>query len=413
MRERTLSAILRIGLAIPWVGLACNLARPANPDLSLLATNPNTPIMENASHAAETPASAIGVPDLPVLAWPITIDEMLAACPTAEQIAEVDATISMRFESDPSSGELVCAKTAGSADLTRLQKNAYLAILAMKFIAFDAPLPWTDQSLYAWFTESIDAIRFRGDIGSHSCCGTPPTINIISSLHILYSDRWGAVGGLTSILVHEARHRFKAHACQGRDNTIAEMGAMGAEYEFNRWLAYHSNPDVLTTIDDGITDHYRQYARFNAYALEKSSFCAEPTPAHYPPALTPSTMAGKPFLTDRMARAYQSGVPIPTPLAPSEGATVKRQGVEFSWNPIHFPGGVTYNIEVDTLYGFVKDWRFWKAHVDDWKISGTTYILPLSFNYYDVKGRWRVWATSPTAGDGPKSEWSNFTIEQS
>ena len=29
----------------------------------------------------------------------------------------------------------------------------------------------------------------------------------------------------------------------------------------------------------------------------------------------------------------------------------------------------------------------------------------------DNQGRWRVWATSPTAGDGPKSDWWSFSFD--
>ena len=88
------------------------------------------------------------------------MDEALADCPTAAEIAEVDSKINLSFEADPTAGRLVCTMAAGSADLTREQKNAYNAILIMKDLKFDAPLPWTDQPLYDWFTGTISGIRY-------------------------------------------------------------------------------------------------------------------------------------------------------------------------------------------------------------------------------------------------------------
>jgi hypothetical protein len=161
--------------------------------------------------------------------WPPIVDEVLAQCPTAQEIDAVNAKISLSFEADPTAGQLVCTAADGSADLTREQKKAYNAILIMKRLAFDAPLPWTDQPLYDWFTSTIAAIRFRSDIAAHTCCGTPPTINIKPELHAFYSDRWTAVGKLMTLYIHEARHTTMAHQCKGRDNTMAEMGAYGVE----------------------------------------------------------------------------------------------------------------------------------------------------------------------------------------
>ncbi len=316
----------------------------------------------------------------------------------------------MSFESDPTAGKLVCSAAAGSADLTRLQKNAYNAILVMKAIQFDAPLPWTDQPLYDWFLDTIRAIRFRSDIAAHTCCGTPPTINIKTELHALYSDRWTAVGKLTALFVHEARHTYKAHTCNGKDNTVAEMGSYGVEYAFDQWLAFHSNPDFLASLDPGPTDDYRLAARWIAYAMQKSVFCNEPTPAVLPPLPAASQYRGTPVFTSRAAAAIRSGIPAPALLAPDSGATVPARGATFTWQPVDFPGGVTYSIEIDALFRFGQDWQFWEARVDDHALAGTTYTLPLPFDGYDVQGRWRAGASSPAAGDGPKSDWRYFEV---
>ena len=242
--------------------------------------------------------------------WPPTVDEVLAECPTAGEIAEVDSKIEMRFDSDPTAGQFVCTAAAGSADLTREQKNAYNAVLIMKHLAFDAPLPWTDQSLYDWFTGTISAIQYRSDIPFHSCCGTPPTILIKTELHAFHSDRWTAVGGLMALYIHEARHTFLAHRCQGRDNTIAEMGAFGVEASLHQWLTYHGDPDFLTALNPGPTNDYREASRFAFDSMRRNLFCAEPTPEGLPPALAAPPIGDAAIWTDveiiwRDSRALQ------------------------------------------------------------------------------------------------------------
>ncbi len=52
-----------------------------------------------------------------------TVDEVLAACPSAADIALVDADLDLQFEADPSAGALVCPAAAGSADLTFVQER--------------------------------------------------------------------------------------------------------------------------------------------------------------------------------------------------------------------------------------------------------------------------------------------------
>jgi len=393
--------------------LTCNISRQ-DVSLSNPAQTPNagaaasksllesTPTTEPAGANAPTPGGEI---------FPPTVDEVLVECPTAQEIVEIDSKIKMSFEADPTAGQFVCTAAAGSADLTREQKNAYNAILIMKRLAFDAPLPWTDLPLYDWFTSTIRAIRFRSDIAAHTCCGDPPTINIKAELHAFYSDRWTAVGGLTAIYIHEVRHTYMAHRCGGRDNTIAEMGAYGVEALLYQWLAYHSDSDFLTMLSPGPTSDYREAARYNFYMMQKSSFCADPTPTMLPPTLAAAADAGTPVWTERMIQAYRSGIPVPVPVSPEEDAAVATHGAVFTWKPVDFPGGVAYGIEVDTLFRSGPDWEYWQARTDAAGLSVPSYSMPLPFDgTYTKVGRWRVWAVSPTAGTGPKSDWHYFKI---
>ncbi len=387
--------------------LACNLSlrgdsTAAPQSTTTLGAHETAPTSEPSATEASIPLEANA---------PATVDETLADCPAAADIAEVDSKIKMSFEADPTSGRLVCTTAVGSADLTREQKNAYNAILIMKKIKFDAPLPWTDQPLYDWFTGTIQGIRYRSDIASHSCCGTPPTINIRAELHAFYSDRWTAVGALMRLYVHEARHTFMAHQCQGRDNTLAELGAYGVEARLYEWLAYHSDLDFLTMLAPGPGNDYREAARHEYDSLLRNMFCLDPTPSGLPPALAASSMSGIPVWTEKMIRAARSGVPVPVPLAPAADDAVASRGAVFTWQAVDFPGGVTYGIEIDAQFAFGKEWTFWQARMDDAGLAAPSYTVPIPFDTtYSKLGRWRVWAISPTAGAGPKSEWRYFKI---
>jgi hypothetical protein len=409
---------LAIGLLI-GLSLACNLSRPAGPagissseavKTSVVSSPPVTQ-QDGSQSTAEVALTETDTAAPIETIWPPTVDEVLAECPAAQEIAEIDSKIAMSFEADPTAGVLVCTKAGGSADLTREQKNAYNAIRIMKYLKFDSPLPWTDQPLYDWFTGTIQGIRFRSDIASHSCCGTPPTINIKAELHAFHSDRWTAVGALMVLYVHEARHTYMAHRCEGKDNTIAELGSYGVEARLFEWLAYHSDADFLTMLTPGPTIDYRESARFNFHTLQRYQFCLDPTPAGLPPALSSPAPADTPVWTERMIQASRSGIPIPVLLSPAADAAVPVQGAVFTWQPVDFPGGVAYGIEVDALFHFGNDWEYWQARTDAVGLGGASYTMPIPFDpSYHPKGRWRVWAISPASGAGPKSEWQYFKI---
>jgi hypothetical protein len=96
--------------------------------------------------------------------------------------------------------------------------------------------------------------------------------------------------------------------------------------------------------------------------------------------------------------------PAPAQVAPADGTVWRvfpRNGT-LSWNVVTFPGGVTYNVEIQIDRG-----AGWETHTDTGGIAGTTYNFTFSG---DNPGRWRVWATSPTAGAGAKSPWRSFSF---
>ncbi len=168
--------------------------------------------------------------------------------------------------------------------MTLLQQRAYQALLAMAYIPFDAPLPWTETPLLEWLGDSINGVRFRNDIQNSYCCDPQGVINIqTQNLAALSTDRWidpqsgTGLQGLMILIVHEARHnQGHSHTCGSEDNTLAEMGAWGVQYWLHWWLAFHSDPQFLRPLD-GDPDYYRLEALNQALDIRATRFCAEPT----------------------------------------------------------------------------------------------------------------------------------------
>ncbi|MGB7537685.1 MAG: hypothetical protein WBM17_04030 [Anaerolineales bacterium] len=214
-----------------------------------------------------------------------TIDEFFDRCPTAKEVAALEADIPVTIDSDPTAGTLACKESEGSLDLTPLQKRAYQSILIMKVIRFDAPLPWTDKSLYPWFVDTVDGIRFRTGLANSFCCEPANVINIqvADNSFIFLTDRWidpAMGGGLMDTMVlyvHEARHNEGyVHTCNCDDNTIAEMGSWGVQYYLFQWLAQHIDPAFFWA-PGGDADYYRRIALGNMVSTRKLRFCKEPT----------------------------------------------------------------------------------------------------------------------------------------
>lgn len=194
--------------------------------------------------AALAPAGAQARPG----AATTTVDDVLASCPPAAEIAAIDADISLSFESDPTAGTLVCTAAAGSANLTRLQERTYQAMRVMRATTFALPLPWTSQTPWQWFVGAIDAVRLRGDIDVSFCCDPANTVDIQTrNLSALVTTRWvdpasgTGLESLPALFVHEARHNEgKPHTCGGNDQTVSELGAWGVQYYLYLWYGLFS-----------------------------------------------------------------------------------------------------------------------------------------------------------------------------
>jgi hypothetical protein len=254
----------------------CNLPQTTLPPLAspTAALDPTrSPTAPAAPQPSATPA-------------PSNVQDLSDCCPTAVEIASIDADLILSFDYDPTAGKRLCRAADGSADLSLLQLRTYQVLLVLQRLEFDRPLPWTDLPLYAWFTSTIDGIRFRNDISYSSCCNPPGTMNLVTSLFALETDRWLQaedpdinIQGLMILMIHEARHsEGYSHTCGTKDQTIAEMGAFGVQYWTYIWLAYHSDPAFMTP-GGSQPNLYREINRDMAVRFQTTGpFCLEDTP---------------------------------------------------------------------------------------------------------------------------------------
>src|SRR3990170_3885138 len=148
-----------------------------------------SPTPRSATPPSSEPPSEVPSPLAPAL----TVDSFLVRCPTAAEVASIDAQVDLtfaRFVAFPTAtimpdgsmtfgqmiygprDPLVCLHEDGSADLDALQLRAYQSLLVMRQLDFDEPLPWTSQSLYDWFVGAFREVRFEEGPGIEfsECC---------------------------------------------------------------------------------------------------------------------------------------------------------------------------------------------------------------------------------------------------
>jgi len=96
--------------------------------------------------------------------------------------------------------------------------------------------------------------------------------------------------------------------------------------------------------------------------------------------------------------------PAPSLASPAEGWVFRNypRTATFTWNAVS-PSGLTYNIEIQINTGT------WQNNATQTGLAGTSYTMSAFSG--DNPGRWRVWATSPTAGEGAKSDWRSFSFK--
>jgi hypothetical protein len=181
------------------------------------------------------------------------VETLSQSCPSAASIAKTDLDFRLVFEGDPTGGRASdCPASQTGRQLTHLQARAYRSLAILRQIRFDAPLPFTPLPPYEWLKSSIRGMRFRTDIPNSSCCQPEGMINIQvgprSSLVFTppgYPEFLSTM--VMSLFVHEARHNNgKLHTCGlDKDRTLAELGAYGAQFYFERWVIDHTAPGVV------------------------------------------------------------------------------------------------------------------------------------------------------------------------
>jgi hypothetical protein len=214
------------------------------------------------------------------------VDQFLARCPTAAQVAAVDSIVKLLFHSDPSTNPavLACRESEGSRDLSAFKKRVYNSIRLLSQMQCDAELPWTSKTLHQWFADAADTVAFRDEI-SLSFCGQPSgVINLRTrGLAPNQTDRFidprlhDGVASFILLLIHETRHAegFR-HTCgTNADLRLTEMGAWGVQYSLDLWMADHTLPEYFSSAD---TD-YRAFFRANAERIVQAYFWLQPTPA--------------------------------------------------------------------------------------------------------------------------------------
>lgn len=210
------------------------------------------------------------------------LDVRVQRCPTAAEVATVKE---IRFTLGPvaAARPLVCRASEGSADLTYHKLRYVQALILMKELRFDEPLPWTPKPLYDWFRDPGVGIYLEMEEGLSSCCRAGPDVDLkmgtSTSEPPIDAD---TVIIAMALLIHEARHlEVGQHPCNQRrwDNRVDDLGSWGTQVRFYEWLALHA-------------DHAQMPAEFREVYLHRACtfryhlFCQEPagTCVGWPPA---------------------------------------------------------------------------------------------------------------------------------
>ena len=164
------------------------------------------------------------------------VEDLIAQCPSSEEVSAFNADLTITFEGvDPSGGTLVCHASDGSIDLTRFEERAYQALRVMKMIRFSHALPWT-------VVDRGKCVR-RGDKW-RSCAELNGAV-LASPKDICAGHSVGAVGGplakssrSTSITpdspakLRQTIPRFTAN-CSGTNHRGAELKCTLADFNGN------------------------------------------------------------------------------------------------------------------------------------------------------------------------------------
>jgi hypothetical protein len=243
-RQFSPAALTLLGLTL---GLACSGATPSAPT----PTDRQIPL-----------TVAIPLPDVD--------DPVLAACPSASQIAAFPLVVD--FAAEIRSQPLVCRASSGSADLSHRQLYVYVVLLSMEKLRFSRALPWTDKTLWAWFVDLHPRISVvTSGLAMCSPCnrgGATLVIPMPTQTAINWRNVVRSIGGYA----HEARHiEVGGHPCGTRDRLVADLQAFGVHNQVYEWVASH-------IVDGVVDDAVRDAARGWACEQRNSAFCEDRCP---------------------------------------------------------------------------------------------------------------------------------------
>lgn len=210
-------------------------------------------------------------------AYPKTVDELLATCPSAEEIAAIDAEITIVV--DPvvmaDSNEAAMACTPGGTE-TSARLALYNALRAMKLIRFDEAMPTLGyNNLYEWVRDVGITLRIANQAIS---TGGGTGINLAwAPMTALNKRAWvdpasgTGLDGLVALIAHEGRHTTPGggfgHDCDGvRDSSYDAGGAWAVQHDFRTWLSQHSL--------DYLTVYQQDVAQGNADDIMATRFCS-------------------------------------------------------------------------------------------------------------------------------------------
>jgi hypothetical protein len=205
---------------------------------------------------------------------PTFLDIELEGCPPESAIADI-TEVAVTFGEAVTTGPLVCTVADGSRDLTERQRRAYWGLIMMKRLRYSEPLPWTNRSLYDWFTSTVQLVIFDAS-GDYSRASASRRLIIIEQNPPPAGGTpvpelpWATISRLVGGFVHEARHvEGYRHTCGNDDRTVAEMGAFGVHNLYMVWNGTHSDPSIVPV-------EWRRYHLYKACVQRRSAFCDEP-----------------------------------------------------------------------------------------------------------------------------------------
>ncbi len=216
------------------------------------------------------------------VALPSTAEDLVASCPSALEVTELNAKLPLIFDSDPTAGTLVCRAADGSADLTRLKERAFQALRAMKQTTFDAALPWTSKNLLDWAGGALKGVRFRSNISQATCCDDGVASIPTGNLSALQTTRWldpqAADRGLADLVVQiAAQARLNEGftlGCGAKDNSLSDGGSWAVQYYLWEWLAFRSGTFLTSTLPGLSSGYYSEVAWRNAQTVRDTQFCS-------------------------------------------------------------------------------------------------------------------------------------------